>query len=69
MIHDYNARTDIGMRIRLLRERKGWTVEELAEAIDVEPRNIVRIEEGKYNVSVDILSPIAKALGCRLTII
>ena len=53
--------------MQTLRVQKGLTVRELAEASGVHYSNIAKIENGKYNVSVDILGKVADALGYKLT--
>lgn len=53
--------------MQTLRVQKGLTVRELAEASGVHYSNIAKIENGRYNVSVDILGKVADALGCKLT--
>lgn len=62
-----NYREEIGAELQTLRVQKGLTVRELAEASGVHYSNIAKIENGKYNVSVDILGKVADALGCKLT--
>ena len=53
--------------MQTLRVQKWLTVRELAEASGVHYSNIAKIENGKYNVSVDILGKVADALGYKLT--
>lgn len=62
-----NYREEIGSELQTLRVQKGLTVRELAEASGVHYSNIAKIENGKYNVSVDILGKLADALGYKLT--
>lgn len=38
-----------GVRIKSLRERKGWTQENLAEKMDISPNYLSSIERGKEN--------------------
>jgi transcriptional regulator with XRE-family HTH domain len=61
-----NYREEIGSELQTLRVQKGLTVRELAEASGVHYSNIAKIENGKYNVSVDILGKVADALGYKL---
>ena len=61
-------RIQIGNRISELRQEKGMSVIQLAEKCDVSPQNIYKIEDGKYNVSIDILYKVCKALGVKLKI-
>ena len=44
------------------------SVIQLAERCDVSRQNIYKIEDGKYNVSIDILYKVCKALGVELKI-
>lgn len=62
-----NYREEIGSELQTLRVQKGLTVRELAEASGVHYSNIAKIENGRYNVSVDILGKVADALGYKLT--
>ena len=64
-----NNRDYIGKRIAEIRQAKGLSIRKLAEACGVNFANIYKIENGKYNVSVDILGKICEALGCRIDLI
>lgn len=59
----------IGKRIAEIRQAKGLSIRQLAEASGVNFANIYKIENGKYNVSIDILGKICDALGCRIDLI
>ena len=59
----------IGRRIAEIRQAKGLSIRQLAEASGVNFANIYKIENGKYNVSIDILGKICEALGCRIDIV
>jgi transcriptional regulator with XRE-family HTH domain len=61
-----NYTEEIGSELQTLRAQKGLTVRELAEASGVHYSNIAKIENGRYNVSVDILGKVADALGYKL---
>lgn len=50
------------LKIREVREQRGWTQEDLADASDVSLSTIHRAEEGA-NVRLDTLALIAQALG------
>lgn len=63
-----NHREKIGKRIAEIRKLKGLSSEKLAEMSGVTNSNIVKIENGKYNVSVDILYKICKALEVEIKI-
>lgn len=53
----------LGGRVRQLRRRKGLTVAELAQAVDVDKAHISRIENNLKAPSIATLSQMAKALG------
>ena len=61
-------REKIGKRIAELRKEKGLSQAKLSELIGVKQQNIGRIEAGNISVGVDVLSRIADALGCEITI-
>lgn len=50
--------------IRLLREKREWSQEYLAEVAGVHDRTIGKIERGQMNFSVLMLSSLCKALDC-----
>ena len=54
----------IGDRIKLYRESKGWTQEELAKKIGVTPQAIYKYEKGIVtNIPLEKISVMSKALG------
>lgn len=53
----------IGERVTALRKEKGMTQEELANAAGLQRTHILRIEQGRYDVRLSVLSAIAGALG------
>lgn len=63
-----NSREYIGKRIAEIRQAKGLSIRQLAEACGVNFANIYKIENGKYNVSIDILGKICDVLGCQIKI-
>lgn len=63
-----NNRDYIGKRIAEIRQAKGLSIRQLAEASGVNFANIYKIENGKYNVSIDILGKICEALGSEIRI-
>lgn len=60
-------REEIGSELQTLRVQNGLTVRELGEMCGMQHSSIVKIENGRYNVSVDILGKVADAMGCKLT--
>jgi len=53
-IQDY--RIKIGDTIKSIREKKGYSQDELAEIMNVNRSTISKIENGKFNLSLDYLS-------------
>jgi len=53
----------LGERIREIRKSKGFTQEQLAEMVGVEPRHISRVEGGYNSPSIERLAKISEALG------
>lgn len=62
-------REEIGAELQTIRVQKGLTVRELGEMCGLAFTTISKIENGKYNVSVDILGKVADALGYKLTFV
>lgn len=53
-IRDY--RLKIGDALRNIREKKGYSQDELAEIMNINRSTISKIENGKFNLSLDYLS-------------
>ena len=62
-------RLRIGQRIATIRKENGLTQEQLSQMTGLDRANIGKIENGRYNVSIDILGKICEALGCRIDIV
>lgn len=62
-------RESIGFQLAEIRNKRGISIRELAELCGVNYSNIGKIERGSYNVSIDILEKICKALGASIKII
>lgn len=62
----YGNRERIGEQIRTARIGKNLTVRQLAELSGVPFQNITKIENGKYNVSIDILGKLCHALDLKM---
>ena len=56
----------IGNKIKMLRESKGWTQEQLALKIGVEQSNIARIEKGKKFITMDKVYKILEVFDISL---
>ncbi len=52
-IKDY--RESVGRNIRLIREKRGYSQDELAEIMDVHRSTISKIETGKFAITIDYL--------------
>ena len=61
-----NVNTELGMRIRYLREQKKMTLEDLAFDSNVNKNYLSDLERGNRNPTVKILTRIASALGVTL---
>jgi XRE family aerobic/anaerobic benzoate catabolism transcriptional regulator len=55
--------TGMGRRVRALRARHRYTLNELAARAGLSPRFLVEVEAGKANISVRKLAGLARALG------
>ena len=55
-----------GIRIRRLREKRGWTQEMLADKVAVSRVTIARIEIGNRRPSLELLERIAKTLKVKM---
>lgn len=64
-----NERERIGALLAKKRNEAGLSVRALADLSGISYQNITKIENGKYNVSIDILSKIAGALNCQIEIV
>lgn len=63
-----NSRERIGLMLAERRMAAHLSVRQLAGLCGVSFQNITKIENGKYNVSIDILSKVCDALGCVIGI-
>ena len=77
MIKNEQERQRIGQRIANIRKeiewtdatgirRTGMTQTELAERTGLQRSHIVRLEQGRYGATIDVLSSIAEVLGKRV---
>ena len=69
MMRNEEERLRMGERIATLRKEKGMTQAELAEKTGLQRSHIVRLEQGRYGATIDVLSAIATALNGRVDII
>lgn len=56
----------LGLRVKLLRARRGMTRRVLADEADVSERHLANLESGTGNVSVLVLAQVARALDCPI---
>ena len=59
--------TEIGNRIRLKREEKNLSQQDLAALCNFEKANMSRLEAGRTNPTISTLFKISQALGIKLT--
>ena len=59
----------IGQQLAALRNKQGLTTRQLADMCGVTYVNISKIENGRYNVSIDILQKVCDALRADIRII
>lgn len=62
----YDYRIKVGETLKQMREKKGYSQDELAEAMNVNRSTISKIENGKFNLSVDYLSKFSWFLDFEL---
>lgn len=62
----YNEYRKFGLSISYFRKEKGYTQQELAEKIGVNPETISRIENANTGITMDKLLDVAKALDISL---
>ncbi len=58
----------VGKNVKTLREKRGWTQEQLGERMNwksAAKSRVSRIEAGKYDVRVSTVEQLAAALGCQ----
>lgn len=58
---------NLGSTIKALRERHGWSQEELGWRVNSSAANISRIETGKYRPGEDVLESLAQVFGIRVS--
>ena len=61
-------RIKLGKQLRAIREEQGWSVSQVALMADVRDKTIEKIEEGVFNVPLDMLAKVADVLGADITI-
>ncbi len=56
----------IGLRVRSIREDKNLSIMDLADMLDIEYNNLIRIEKGRTNPTIITLYKIGQALNVKL---
>ena len=56
----------VGPRLRIARQARGWTLEELAGRAGMSVSTLSRLEAGKRQASLELLVPLTRQLGIRL---
>ena len=62
-------RLKVGEAIRIIREKKGYSQDELAEIMNINRSTISKIENGKFNLSLDYLSKFACFLDFEFKVV
>lgn len=60
---------DVGFNVRNARQRKGYTRKALAEAAEIRPHTLARIERGDQKSRVETIRSISKALAVPLELL
>lgn len=61
------SRWRIGQELKAIREEQGWSTEQVALMADVKESTVEKVEQGAFNVPLDVLAKLANALGYELT--
>lgn len=56
-----------GLKVRELRQKKGLSLEALANKAELDRTYIPSIEKGKRNVSITVIEKLAKALNVEIS--
>jgi len=57
-----NLKNKLGNQIKILRKKKGYTQERLAELVQIDPKSVSKIENGNIYPAHETLDSIIKAL-------
>lgn len=57
---------ELGPRLRTARQRRGWTLEDLANRAGMSASTLSRLEAGKRQASLELLLPLSRHLGVTL---
>lgn len=56
----------VGPRLRLARQARGWTLDDLAAKAGMSPSTLSRLESGKRQATLELLVPLTRLLGIGL---
>jgi DNA-binding XRE family transcriptional regulator len=59
-------RIKFGIKLKTARERANMTLEDLADFTDYNPKTLERVENGRFDASLDMMCNLAAALGCDI---
>lgn len=62
-----NTKEQLGLRIRFLRQQKGFSQEEFAFRAHINKNYLSDLENGRRNPTLDILNRLVSALGITLS--
>jgi len=63
-----NLKREIARQVLLLRQARGWTQVQLAQALNTKQSVVARLESGSHRPSLSTLDKICQALGARLEV-
>ena len=61
-------RQRIGRRLKEIRTEQGWSQEQVALMAGVTERTVDKVEQGAFNVPLDVLATLSDVLGYELRI-
>lgn len=61
------SRWRMGQELKAIREEQGWSTEQVALMADVKESTVEKVEQGAFNVPLDVLVKLANVLGYELT--
>ena len=61
-------RKRIGKRLKEIRTEQGWSQEQVALMAEVTERTVEKVEQGAFNVPLDVLATLSDVLGYELRI-
>jgi transcriptional regulator with XRE-family HTH domain len=65
-LRNLENRSKIGSTLREIREKRGFSQEQLAEKMNISRSTISKIESGKFNCSIDYLAKFAAVLDFEI---